>query len=206
MDSSLKDYVPEVPKITSPTIPIDCLSACYLELLQTCFSVDEELACRTSCYPPPTPGATEKCQEEVLDCVADFLDTDDPFSATACVVQIAEGYGEITCVPCLLEKDRSISLESVIIPPDADKECALNCMEQYMNNCDDSGTQLCLNECIPWFDTSVAVESTRNNQSWVIWTIVGVGLACLTILVGVVMQNHKSKKIDREYQYRQLTA
>eukprot|EP00357_Protocruzia_adherens_P007612 CAMPEP_0114995836 /NCGR_PEP_ID=MMETSP0216-20121206/13963_1 /TAXON_ID=223996 /ORGANISM="Protocruzia adherens, Strain Boccale" /LENGTH=283 /DNA_ID=CAMNT_0002359947 /DNA_START=558 /DNA_END=1405 /DNA_ORIENTATION=+ len=165
-DSSLKDYIPEVPKITSPKIPIDCLSACYLEGLQTCLSEDEQLACRTFCYPPPAPGVTEKCQEEVLDCIADLYDTDDPLAFITCLVPVGEGYGEATCMPCLLKEARSISLESVALPPDGDKECALECIEHYMNDCDDSGTQLCLNACVPESDISVVVESTRNNQSW----------------------------------------
>jgi len=208
-----EEYVPEFPKISSPDIPVDCLSNCYIEYLQTCTSFDQRNACDSACYPPPTSDATEKCQEEFLGCFSDFLDTNDETTYNKCTWSVFYGYGDNTCMPCLFNMTEAVALDSSKMSQTMNKECILNCVEQYMDDCNGYTLGTCWASCSPansiTTHTAIAAvfaESQNSSQSYASWSLIGAALACVSVLAGLALWRNNQKTPKSESQYHQLMA
>jgi len=207
------EYAPELPKISSPEIPVSCLSACRLEYFQKCTSSDQQNACTDACYPSPTPDATEECQEEILGCVSDLLDTNDQQAYTECSGLALYGYGPNTCVPCLFNTGESVALESSQIPQTTNKECVLDCVGQFLDDCNIFAMNDCMAHCSPATSittttaaSDVVVESQNGSQSYMSWSVIGAALACVSVVAGLALRSNKKKNITPEYQYGQILA
>mmetsp|Transcript_24576 Transcript_24576/g.27957 ORF Transcript_24576/g.27957 Transcript_24576/m.27957 type:complete len:284 (+) Transcript_24576:59-910(+) len=206
------EYVPELPKISSPDIPVSCLSACRLKYFQKCTSIDQQYACASACYPPPTSNATEECQEEILDCVSAFLDSNDQQAYSECSAPVLLGYGYNTCMPCLLNTAESVALESNKFSTAMSKECALDCVGQFMDDCNMSAMNTCLAHCpsATSITTTVAADvvvgSQNSPQSYASWSLIGAALACVSVFAGMALWRNNQKIPEGESQYHQLLA
>jgi len=127
-----------------------------------------------------------------------------------CVEPILFAYGTDTCVPCFAITAQSFAIESTKVQQSVDKECALNCLKQFLNDCDRSGAQLCL---IPCLETSTIgtvgddiVESQNTPKVWASWSLIEAALACASALAGLTLWRKNQKTPKGESQYHQLMA
>mmetsp|Transcript_34087 Transcript_34087/g.38725 ORF Transcript_34087/g.38725 Transcript_34087/m.38725 type:complete len:398 (+) Transcript_34087:45-1238(+) len=199
------EHVVELPKVNSVDVPIDCLVECYLEALQVCPSAEQNKECYAACYSPPTPERTEECQTSLLDCLSEFLDTNDFNAFQGCQDSVFYGYGYYTCMPCHGNRTEDILSEPPEVSKSSNKACILECYKQYMNDCDSAAVLLCTLSCHRASST-VVVEPQQGVQSWTAWIVSGVALICLSVFAGLVLGNKTKETTEDPYQYRQLIA